>query len=130
MLADGALGWLLWLCKLEGLVCTCFCDSPARVRAHITQVPTLLLRLEHRSTPPCSLPCGRAHSHCSLLPALPSLLPQIPMAEVQVMWTEVPGSKIRPTSMVHMALELAAIRAGYGLGLWRVRGEEELGKQQ
>ena len=52
------------------------------------------------------------------------------MAEVQVNWTEVPGSKIRPTSMIHMAAELAAIRLGYGLGLWTVRGEEELATKQ
>ena len=36
------------------------------------------------------------------------------MAEVQVNWTEIPGSKIRVTSMAHMALELAMIKAGYG----------------
>lgn len=35
------------------------------------------------------------------------------MAEVQVNWTEIPGSKIRVTSMVHMAMELAMIKAGY-----------------
>ena len=35
------------------------------------------------------------------------------MAEVQVNWTEIPGSKIRVTSMVHMAIELAMIKAGY-----------------
>lgn len=29
-------------------------------------------------------------------------------------WTEIPGSKIRMTSMAHMALELAMIKAGYG----------------
>ena len=29
-----------------------------------------------------------------------------------------------------MALELAAVRAGYGLGLWRVWGEEEVAKRQ
>lgn len=39
---------------------------------------------------------------------------QVPMAEVQVNWTEIPGSKIRVTSMAHMALELAMIKAGYG----------------
>ena len=38
---------------------------------------------------------------------------QVPMAEVQVNWTEIPGSKIRVTSMVHMAIELAMIKAGY-----------------
>lgn len=36
------------------------------------------------------------------------------MAEVQVNWTEIPGSKIRVTSMAHMALELVMIKAGYG----------------
>lgn len=35
------------------------------------------------------------------------------MAEVQVNWTEIPGSKIRVTSMAHMAIELAMIKAGY-----------------
>ena len=38
------------------------------------------------------------------------------MAEVQVTWTEIPGSKIRLASMAHMALELAMIKAGYSLG--------------
>ncbi|EFN51845.1 hypothetical protein CHLNCDRAFT_27604 [Chlorella variabilis] len=42
---------------------------------------------------------------------------KVPMAEVQVNWTEIPGSKIRLTSMVHMALELAMIKMGYG-GEW------------
>ena len=36
------------------------------------------------------------------------------MAEVQVNWTEIPGSKIRVTSVVHMALELVLIKLGYG----------------
>ncbi|KAL4439689.1 hypothetical protein ABPG75_002690 [Micractinium tetrahymenae] len=53
---------------------------------------------------------------------------QIPMAEVQVNWTEIPGSKIRLTSIVHMALELAMIKTGYGGGLWTVRGPQEVGK--
>lgn len=53
---------------------------------------------------------------------------KIPMAEVQVTWTEIPGSKIRMTSMAHMALELAMIKAGYGGGLWTVRGPQEVGK--
>jgi hypothetical protein len=38
------------------------------------------------------------------------------MAEVQVTWTEIPGSKIRLASMAHMALELAMIKAGYSMG--------------
>jgi dolichyl-phosphate beta-glucosyltransferase len=53
---------------------------------------------------------------------------KVPMAEVQVNWTEIPGSKIRVTSMVHMAIELAMIRAGYSSGMWKVRGPEEVGK--
>ncbi|KAL4450575.1 hypothetical protein ABPG77_000931 [Micractinium sp. CCAP 211/92] len=53
---------------------------------------------------------------------------KIPMAEVQVNWTEIPGSKIRVTSMAHMALELVMIKAGYGGGLWTVRGPQEVGK--
>lgn len=53
---------------------------------------------------------------------------KVPMAEVQVNWTEIPGSKIRVTSMAHMALELAMIKAGYGGGLWTVRGPQEVGK--
>jgi dolichyl-phosphate beta-glucosyltransferase len=52
------------------------------------------------------------------------------MAEVQVAWTEMPGSKIRPTSIAHMAFELACIKLAYGAGLWRVKGPEELGKRQ
>lgn len=46
---------------------------------------------------------------------------KIPMAEVQVTWTEIPGSKIRLTSMVHMALELFLLKAGYCGGLWKIR---------
>lgn len=38
---------------------------------------------------------------------------QIPMAEVQVNWTEIPGSKVRLSSVLHMALELLMIKAGY-----------------
>ena len=35
-------------------------------------------------------------------------------------WTEVPGSKLRFTSLVHIFLELAAIPLGYKSGLWPV----------
>ncbi|PSC74459.1 Dolichyl-phosphate beta-glucosyltransferase [Micractinium conductrix] len=51
-----------------------------------------------------------------------------PMAEVQVNWTEIPGSKIRVASMAHMALELAMIRLGYTGGVWKVRTPQEVGK--
>lgn len=43
---------------------------------------------------------------------------QIPMAEIQVTWTEIPGSKLRVTSTISMALELLLIKAS-----GRVKGE-------
>ena len=52
----------------------------------------------------------------------------IPLAEVAVNWAEVPGSKIRVTSIIHMALEMAAIAVGYGTGVWRAAGEGELAR--
>lgn len=44
----------------------------------------------------------------------------IPILEVAVNWTEIPGSKVRPSSMVHMALELVLVRLGYGLHFWKI----------
>lgn len=44
----------------------------------------------------------------------------IPMAEIAVSWTEIPGSKIRVTSILHMLLELFLIRVGYGLMIWKI----------
>ncbi len=35
---------------------------------------------------------------------------EVPVAEVQVHWTEMPGSKIRFTSILHMAFELLTIK--------------------
>ncbi|GJP33188.1 hypothetical protein CLOM_g17747 [Closterium sp. NIES-68] len=45
----------------------------------------------------------------------------IRVAEVAVAWTEIPGSKLRPTSIFHMLFELALIRTGYGLGVWKIK---------
>jgi dolichyl-phosphate beta-glucosyltransferase len=50
---------------------------------------------------------------------------RVPMAEVQVAWTEIPGSKVRLTSIAHIAFELAMVRVGYGSGAWRVAGAQE-----
>ncbi|KAK1299288.1 hypothetical protein QJS10_CPB14g01537 [Acorus calamus] len=44
----------------------------------------------------------------------------IPMAEVSVNWTEIPGSKVRMTSIIHMLFELVLIRLGYGLNIWKI----------
>ncbi|MQM13417.1 hypothetical protein Taro_046343 [Colocasia esculenta] len=45
---------------------------------------------------------------------------KIPMIEVSVGWSEIPGSKVRMTSILHMLFELLLIRLGYGLGIWKV----------
>ncbi|XP_008776809.1 dolichyl-phosphate beta-glucosyltransferase-like isoform X2 [Phoenix dactylifera] len=44
----------------------------------------------------------------------------IPMVEVSVTWSEIPGSKVRLTSIIHMLFELILIRVGYGLGIWKI----------
>mmetsp|Transcript_24160 Transcript_24160/g.52785 ORF Transcript_24160/g.52785 Transcript_24160/m.52785 type:complete len:356 (+) Transcript_24160:132-1199(+) len=51
----------------------------------------------------------------------------IPVTEVSVNWTEMPGSKIRFTSILHMAFELLVLKVMYQvLGLWRVYSDAEL----
>ncbi|WIA10119.1 hypothetical protein OEZ85_010326 [Tetradesmus obliquus] len=48
----------------------------------------------------------------------------VPVKEVQVQWVEMPGSKIRFTSILHMAFELVSLKLAYQwLGLWRVAEE-------
>lgn len=43
------------------------------------------------------------------------------MCEVQVVWTEIPGSKVRVSSIVHIAFELLLIKIGYDvLRTWAV----------
>ncbi|XP_068642292.1 uncharacterized protein [Aristolochia californica] len=44
----------------------------------------------------------------------------ITTVEVSVNWSEIPGSKVRLTSILHMLFELVLIRLGYGLGLWKI----------
>jgi dolichyl-phosphate beta-glucosyltransferase len=51
---------------------------------------------------------------------------KVPMSEVQVTWTEIPGSKVRMTSIIHIAFELATIAVGYKTGMWRAEGPQEL----
>lgn len=51
---------------------------------------------------------------------------KVPMSEVQVTWTEIPGSKVRITSIAHIAFELATIAVGYKTGMWRAEGPQEL----
>ncbi len=43
--------------------------------------------------------------------------------EVQVVWTEISGSKVRASSILHIAFELLLIKVGYDvLRVWDVRG--------
>lgn len=45
---------------------------------------------------------------------------------LQVTWMEMPGSKIRATSIIHMAFELAVIKLAYQwLRIWQVRTDAD-----
>ena len=46
-------------------------------------------------------------------------------AETPVAWVEIAGSKIRPSSILHMAFELALVKLAYSTGLWRVHRHVE-----
>jgi hypothetical protein len=70
----------------------------------------------------CSAHGSTSDLHICCIAACPPPSLQVPMAEVQVTWTEIPGSKIRLASMAHMALELAMIKAGYSMGEGRRAG--------
>jgi dolichyl-phosphate beta-glucosyltransferase len=46
---------------------------------------------------------------------------RIPIAEVGVNWTEIPGSKVRVVrAIVNMALDILRMRVRYFLGVWRI----------
>lgn len=48
----------------------------------------------------------------------------IPVVEVNVNWTEIPGSKIRFTSILSMALEMVIIKICYQIiGTWKIHSE-------
>ncbi|PNW71403.1 hypothetical protein CHLRE_16g652850v5 [Chlamydomonas reinhardtii] len=54
----------------------------------------------------------------------------IPVAEVSVNWTEIPGSKIRFTSILLMATELLIIKMCYPvLGIWSIHSELTMAKK-
>eukprot|EP00899_Mesostigma_viride_P027504 jgi/Mesvir1/7939/Mv11859-RA.1 len=46
---------------------------------------------------------------------------KIPIKEVSVNWTEIPGSKMRPTSILHMLWEMLLIFVAYRLRFWVIR---------
>ncbi|XP_022139123.1 dolichyl-phosphate beta-glucosyltransferase-like [Momordica charantia] len=45
---------------------------------------------------------------------------RIPMVEISVNWSEIPGSKVNPLSIPNMLWELALMSMGYRTGMWRV----------
>ncbi|XP_031485491.1 uncharacterized protein LOC116254310 isoform X1 [Nymphaea colorata] len=45
----------------------------------------------------------------------------IPVIEISVNWMEIPGSKVRMTSIMHMLFELMLIHVGYGFSLWKIQ---------
>ncbi|XP_024378689.1 uncharacterized protein [Physcomitrium patens] len=45
---------------------------------------------------------------------------RIPVSEVSITWAEIPGSKVRFYSFVHMLLELVLVRLGYGFHIWKI----------
>ncbi|KAL2932505.1 Dolichyl-phosphate beta-glucosyltransferase [Bienertia sinuspersici] len=44
----------------------------------------------------------------------------IPMVEVSVMWSEIPGSKVNLLSIPNMLWELVLMSVGYRTGMWRI----------
>lgn len=46
---------------------------------------------------------------------------RIAVVEESVAWTEIPGSKMRPSGILQMAKELLLIRLMHMLGLWQIR---------
>ncbi|KAA0050306.1 dolichyl-phosphate beta-glucosyltransferase-like [Cucumis melo var. makuwa] len=44
----------------------------------------------------------------------------IPMVEISVNWSEIPGSKVNPLSIPNMLWELALMSMGYRTGMWRL----------
>lgn len=45
----------------------------------------------------------------------------IPIIEISVNWSEIPGSKVNPLSIPNMLWELALMSVGYRTGMWKVR---------
>ncbi|KAK9828116.1 hypothetical protein WJX81_006294 [Elliptochloris bilobata] len=53
----------------------------------------------------------------------------VPVVETSVTWTEIPGSKIKVTSIIHMAWELAALLLAYQvLGIWTVLSDVQVAR--
>lgn len=44
----------------------------------------------------------------------------IPILEISVNWSEIPGSKLNPLSILNMLWELALMSLGYRIGIWNI----------
>lgn len=45
---------------------------------------------------------------------------RIPVHEVAVTWSEIPGSKVKLLGIAYMLVELFFIRVGYGFRVWKI----------
>uniref|UniRef100_A0A5B6Z5Q0 dolichyl-phosphate beta-glucosyltransferase n=1 Tax=Davidia involucrata TaxID=16924 RepID=A0A5B6Z5Q0_DAVIN len=45
---------------------------------------------------------------------------RIPMIEISVNWSEIPGSKVNPLSIPNMLWEMALMSVGYRTGIWKI----------
>lgn len=45
---------------------------------------------------------------------------RIPMIEISVSWSEIPGSKVNPLSIPNMLWELVLMSVGYRTGMWKI----------
>ncbi|KAL9275053.1 Dolichyl-phosphate beta-glucosyltransferase-like protein [Drosera capensis] len=45
---------------------------------------------------------------------------KIPIAELSVTWSEIPGSKVNPLSILNMLWEIVLMSVGYRTGMWKI----------
>lgn len=45
---------------------------------------------------------------------------RIPIIEISVNWSEIPGSKVNPLSIPNMLWEMALMSVGYRAGIWKI----------
>lgn len=48
----------------------------------------------------------------------------IRIIEISVTWSEIPGSKVSPLSILNMLWEMALMSLGYRAGIWKIRNQE------
>lgn len=49
----------------------------------------------------------------------------IPIIEISVTWSEIPGSKVSPLSIVNMVWEMGLMSVGYRAGIWKIHKTRE-----